>query len=414
MRKTKDQIIELREKCKNTYLFTGVTSFLGSRIATELLKQGHYLIFLLRGKEGETVDERVEKMLKVCGYENQESADYIALESQLDAPNLGLKDTDYQYLLSSVNEIFHCAANTDMEEENRVSVMRFNLQGTKNLVDLAIAGKCFYFHYMSTAYSIGDIKGKCYEQMYPEGKYFNPYEESKFLAESDIINRCKANGIRTHIIKPSIVYGDSETGKAIRFNAFYYFIRTVKYLLNIYEKDLNKGGKRSAKIGVKRLDDGRLYFPLRIEIANGSRFNIIPVDYLVKGTLKILQLSLDSEIYNMVDQTGHKLQDVLDFTCKFFNVDGIKAVEEEEYPADSRNTIEELFHNYMDIYHPYFHDMRIFDDTKARKLFEPFNIECPHMDQEIFDRCVAFAIDVQWGKTVYKDIEANKGEFVKA
>ncbi len=69
------------------------------------------------------------------------------------------------------------------------------------------------------------------------------------------------NSIHLSIIRPSIVYGDSQSGRSLKFNALYFPIRSAQSIRDIYLNDIhNNGGIKAAKNGIYIDKDG-LPFP---------------------------------------------------------------------------------------------------------------------------------------------------------
>jgi thioester reductase-like protein len=79
---------------------------------------------------------------------------------------------------------------------------------------------------------------------FPPDEFNNVYEESKCRGENRVGERCSREGIRLGIYRPSIVYGDSRSGKSLSFRGLYYPVRTVLYFKNLYRADmLERGGR---------------------------------------------------------------------------------------------------------------------------------------------------------------------------
>lgn len=405
MRKSVESIKKLRKSGKNVILFTGGTSFLGSRIAVELLERGHKLIFLMRSKNGVSVSQRLRQIFELVDYNRYYKADITVVDGQLDEDKFGVDDELYLYLLGQVDEIFHCASDTSFNKERNEAIERFNTIGTLNLLKLAEDGKCFFFHYVSTAYVAGKTSGKCKEEYVEQNVFTNVYEQSKLKAEKLILDSCKQFGIRVNIYRPSIVYGDSRTGKAIRFNAMYYFLRTVHYLKTMAERDIRENGGALAEItGIRTTGDGKLYLPIRIESEKDCFIDLIPVDYMVKGCVEILSQGLEGDIYHLVSRKRVDMKTEIGIVKDCLNIEGLSTVTKEELELDPKNAFEELYYSFMDIYRPYLNDVREFEDDKARAILEPKNIVCPILDKEILGRCIDYAIKVNWGKQLYDQI----------
>ncbi len=85
------------------------------------------------------------------------------------------------------------------------------------------------------------------------------------------------NSIDLSIIRPSIVYGDSQTGRSLKFNALYFPIRSAQSIRDIYLNDIaNNGGIKAAKNGIYIDKDGYLFLPLKIYLARRRRFEYYP------------------------------------------------------------------------------------------------------------------------------------------
>lgn len=408
MRKTVDEIIESRKSGNSVILLTGGTSFLGSRIAMNLLNNGYRVIFLIRGKDNLGASERLFRKFRLENFTPPDNNAVKVINAQIDAPRLGLDRENYNYLLEHVDEIFNCAADTSMKEDRRAQVEKFNIGGTMNLLELAVEGKCRFFHQVSTAYVAGKKEGLCPEKHVPQNSFNNPYEESKHRSEKNVLEIASKAGIRSHIYRPSIVYGDSETGKSIRFNAMYYAARTVHYLKNIYEKDLKEnGGAQSKKIGIRMTDEGLLYLPLRIKYVEGCFFDLIPVNYIADGCVKIMEECVEGngEIFHFSTSVHTPFKKYLELIERSSGVRGLEAVTDEEFERSAKNPIEELFYAYMDVYDPYFHDKRVFDNKKTVAILSRHGITCPELDIEIFGRCVDYALSVSWGKNLFSNPE---------
>lgn len=408
MRKTADEITESRKYGHTVFLLTGGTSFIGNRIAMNLLNRGFHVIFLLRGKENLGASERLFRKFRLENFTPPDDNAIKVINARIDAPALGLDRDSYEYLLDHVDEIINCAADTSMKEDKRAQVEKFNIGGTLNLLELAVKGKCRFFHQVSTAYVAGKKEGLCAEAHVPQSFFNNPYEESKLRSEKNVIEITSRSGIRSNIYRPSIVYGDSETGKSIRFNAMYYAVRTVLYLKGIYEKDLDEnGGIQSARIGIKRTEDGHLYLPLRIRYVDGCFFDLIPVNYIADGCVKIMEECLEGngEIFHFSTSVHTPFKRYLELIEQSTGVRGLCAVTDEEFNNSHKNPLEELFYAYMDVYDPYFHDKRIFENKKTVEILSRHGITCPELDLDIFRRCVDYAINVNWGKKLFNGLD---------
>ena len=62
---------------------------------------------------------------------------------------------------------------------------------------------------------------------------------------------CRRLAIPFTMIRPSIVYGDSRTGRSTRFNALYFHVKSLQFIRDIYLNDMRtNGGRKSREHGV--------------------------------------------------------------------------------------------------------------------------------------------------------------------
>ena len=399
MRRSVDYIVEKRKNAESVIFLTGGTGFMGSHIAVALLKRGYFVIFLCRPKHDLSAYERVQKILEWHGFPYNKN--FKVVSGQVDEPRLGLDDETYTYLLENVDEIWHCAADTSFLERERRQAEKVNVQGALNVLKLAAESKCYFFHYMSSAYAVGKVHGRCMEKYMPQRQFYNVYEETKHIAEGHVLETCGREGIRVNIYRPSIIYGDSRTGKSLSFKALYVPFRAGYYLKKLFEKDIEENqGLKAEKLGVRKTEDGKTYMPIRIGKIDGSSFDLVPIDFAVAGCIAIMENCLDGGIFHLVSRKPSTLDELIVFGEKFFNVAGYKSVPAEDFINQPRNTLENLFDSFINVYEPNFHDARIFDSTKAGEILDRNNIVCPYLDYEIFSRCINYAIEVDWGRAL--------------
>ncbi len=272
-----------------------------------------------------------------------------------------------------------------------------NIEGLRHVLDLAVAGRCSYFHHLSTAYVAGRQRGRCGEEVAPVDCFANVYEETKYRGERMVLDACNRAGIRVSIYRPSIVYGDSRTGRSTRFNALYYPIRTVHFFKQLFERDIaENGGRRAARMGVTKEPDGCLRLPIRIKTKEESRLDIVPVDYFTAAFASIMLDCLDGGVFHIVNPAGKNIVQIIDYTSRFFDLTGLECANGRA-PDEKRNPLETLFDEYNEAYAPYMQDERVFDDSRTATVLAPHGIACPDFDFDTFSRCIDYAIRNRWG-----------------
>ena len=73
-----------------------------------LLEDGHQVTALARGLKSSSARERVEEVLRDIGTTNVENLD--VLEGDISQPGLGLNKSATGRVVSSTDEVWHCAA----------------------------------------------------------------------------------------------------------------------------------------------------------------------------------------------------------------------------------------------------------------------------------------------------------------
>jgi nucleoside-diphosphate-sugar epimerase len=213
-----------------------------------------------------------------------------------------------------------------------------------------------------------------------------------------LLRRFQDENVRLTILRPSIVYGDSRTGRTFRFNALYYPVKTALFLRKVFEEDIReRGGEKASKVGVSIEPDGTTRLPLRIETAENSGVNLIPVDFFVDAFFAVIEGSPNGGIYHIVNPDQTKIADIIDYAQNQFNLKGIRSCGPEDFQRTPRNSLEQLFDRYLEAYLPYIKDRRIFLTTKTNPILIHRGIVCPEFDKSMFHRCMSYAIDNDWG-----------------
>ncbi|MBN2467936.1 MAG: SDR family oxidoreductase [Deltaproteobacteria bacterium] len=403
MRVSKKTIEQQRQTKAATILLTGGTGLIGSHLAAALLGMGYRVMVLCRSAKKLSAQERIDTILRWLGPTPYDRSRLIVVEATLDKPRLGLNDAIYDTILRNVDEIVHCSANTSFSERKRREIENANITGLKNIIEIGVKSNCYYFHYLSTAYAAGKRSGVCEEKLIETRNFTNVYEETKNRGEHYVAQRCGEEGIQANIYRPSIIYGNAATGKTIRFNGLYYPLRIVYFLKTTFERDIaNSGGKNAAGMGVSIDRDGTLYLPLRIEKAQGATLNLISIDYLVRSFIAVMEEFLDGGVFHIVSDSPISLETLTAYANRFFNVRGLRAVDKEEFIHESRNPLERLLDSYLEPYHPYMQDTRLFENEKTRSVQAKRNIYCPDFDYSLFARCMEYAVLVDWGKKLFQ------------
>ena len=84
---------------------------------------------------------------------------------------------------------------------------------------------------------------------------------------------------------------------------------------------------------------------------------------------------------------------------RFMKIKGVEIIYGRPAEGDFRNPVEELFDRFIEPYRPYLSDTRVFDRTNTDLITE--NLQPPEFDCEIFEKCMKYAISVNWGNSIF-------------
>lgn len=393
----------MRAERTGRILVTGATGFLGSHIAVSLLRSGCRVAVLARASKGLSARQRMDRLARWFGLDEAAAAAIEIVEGDLRDPGWIREATSAGASAPGrFDEIVHCASNTAFAERKRADVEAANIEGLGTILDFAVRGGCVFFHQISTAYAAGRREGLCLEDWVETGPFTNVYEETKARGEILARDVCRSEGIRLNVYRPTIVYGDSTTGRTLRFNALYYPVKAALSIRDIYQDDLRSGnGQKAAEVGIHLTKDGRLFIPIRIETRPGTGINLVPIDHCVRAILALREDGLEGGIYHIANPRQTPIEDLISYGTRHFGLEGIRASGPEAFATEPKNTLELLYDSYLEIFKPYMQDARTFDGSQAGPILEKRGIACPVFDYDMFARCMDFAVRVGWGASLF-------------
>lgn len=183
-------------------LITGGTGIVGSRLIAELLKKG----FLVRALKRENSDISVVK--KILTNENIDSSNLEWVVGDI-LDVYSLNDS-----MKNIKCVYHCAALVSFLPSEKSRMMKVNVEGTANVVNMAIENEVESLCFVSSVAAIGrdpELSLIDEEIEWHDGKHNSAYAQSKHLAETEVW-RGKAEGLRVVIVNPSIILGPGNWG----------------------------------------------------------------------------------------------------------------------------------------------------------------------------------------------------------
>jgi nucleoside-diphosphate-sugar epimerase len=353
---------------RKTIFITGATGFLGSHLSFRMLQQGHHLRVLARSSKAASARERVESTLRNAGGGNDAlhpfSQQLEVFEGDISQPGLGLSETTLRTILLSTDEVWHCAASLSFAEEDREEIFRMNVGGTSNVLRIVEQTPGRRLHYVSTAYVAGNRPDVAMESDIDVGQTFkNPYEESKCRSELLVAEAQQKGSVRASVYRPSIVIGDSKTGRVTHFHGVYAFIRALWTTL---ERIRRKFPERDI-----------VHLPLRVLGSKSGTLNFVPIDFVVEGMTAIA--SLESSLggtYHLTNPEPTPNMLWLPHMSRIMGVEGIEIIGPDGFEGAPMTRLEGIFQKQMAFYYMYLQGEPRFDCGQTLRSLRGTGILC--------------------------------------
>ncbi|MEQ1744636.1 MAG: SDR family NAD(P)-dependent oxidoreductase [Saprospiraceae bacterium] len=171
-------------------LLTGATGFIGAYVLRLLLKKG-YRVRALRRADSRT--DLVRGVAQEVEWAEGDVTDLGALEDAFEG----------------ITHVCHCAAMVSFHPKDVHRMMQVNVEGTANMVNLALDFGVQKFVHVSSIAALGRAKNrpnldeKC---QWVQGRDNSQYAISKYLSEQEVW-RGHAEGLPVAIANPSVVLG---------------------------------------------------------------------------------------------------------------------------------------------------------------------------------------------------------------
>jgi len=207
-----------------TTVISGATGFLGREIVLHLLasEPDAHLTLLVRGRDETEAQARGVALLTAQLQGEALAAALRRVEvvrADLEQERLGLTPRGYDELVARTVEVIHGAASVRFDLP-LAQARAINVDGTRRMLDLARKARA-HLDYIGTAYVAGEREGLVLESELDMGQGFrNTYEASKCEAERLVQARAAEQSLT--IFRPSIIVGDSRTGRTSSFKVLYW------------------------------------------------------------------------------------------------------------------------------------------------------------------------------------------------
>jgi nucleoside-diphosphate-sugar epimerase len=208
-----------------SYLITGASGVVGSALVPILLEEpGTEVHLLLRARSLAHLEARRCELLDYWNLNPGEdtAARIHAHRGDVSAEHLGLSSQEHGALTRRITNIVHAAGDVHMRRSLE-HARKTAVGSVRHLVHLA--GRCTNLEKLDVLSTVG-VGGRSMnplpERWVPDARDFhNTYEQAKAEAETYLAERI-GEGLPATVHRPSMVVGDSRTGKNIGFQVFYF------------------------------------------------------------------------------------------------------------------------------------------------------------------------------------------------
>jgi dihydroflavonol-4-reductase len=179
---------------------TGGTGLVGSHLLHDLVKKG------LRVKALRRKESSLEEVKKIFSYYSANANELFSLIDWVEGDLL-----DVLFLseaMEGITHVYHCGAIVSMDPADGEKMIRTNVTGTANVMNIALEKKVQKMCYVSSVASLGIEHGEniTEETAWNDESNFSAYSISKYLSENEVW-RASQEGLNVVIVNPTIIIG---------------------------------------------------------------------------------------------------------------------------------------------------------------------------------------------------------------
>jgi len=179
-------------------LVTGGTGLVGCHLLHLLIKNNKKVLAIHRK------NSNLEKVKKVFSSYSEDSQDLFEKINWIEGDINDLESLSIAY--KNIEEVYHCAAFISFDKRDLESMKKINVEGTANMVNIALDNNIKKFCYVSTIAAIGLSTNKYTDEETEWVDNSNPYSQTKKNAEMEVW-RGVSEGLNATIVNPGVIIG---------------------------------------------------------------------------------------------------------------------------------------------------------------------------------------------------------------
>ena len=183
---------------------TGGTGLVGAHILLKLTESGQKVKALKRKRSSLTVIKNIFSHYKKTNL--LQSIEWI--EGDL------LDLFSLQEGINGCNTVIHCAAIVSFNPKDFKKMMKINVEGTANIVNICLENNIDKLAYISSIATLNDEKNqvRTEDSFWKESKSNSQYAKSKYLSEQEVWRGIE-EGLNSIIVNPSVILGPGDWQK---------------------------------------------------------------------------------------------------------------------------------------------------------------------------------------------------------
>ncbi len=309
---------------------------------------------------GHRVTALVHRNRDIRANDGRQIVPHDTVTGDVSVPLFGWNKADWDRLAGSHDLLIHCAATVrfDLDDD---AYARVNIGGAANAVEFARSGAMPILQ-VSTAYVCGTRDGPILESdALPHSGFANGYEASKARAERLV----RASGVPYAIARPSIVVGESDTGRIRQFDTTY--------------------------AAFKLIAEGRVR---QMPATHDAALDFVPIDHVAAGIVGIAcnMRAAKGGAYHLVSGRPIPVRLFVEGIASFAQFHRPQLVAPGVFePAGLPALERRLYKRVAGLYASYFQRAPLFDDRAAQAIT---GVVCPPTDAAYLRRLIQYCIDI--------------------